>query len=153
MILFSRITWFLCLLLLTGCSGKDEIRPQPQPFAANLVGRWKWVKTVTPTTVITPETSGYNQEFDYSNDGKNYLAFYKNDVLQDKLYQDDSYGQTDPSKGLLIGKFGSKFIEIILEKSVDNTYSNLTTSDLVESDKQDFGSNRHYYIYIGAPRK
>ena len=67
------------LSLLPGCHhGLD-----PDTLYLSAHGYWEWVSTTSPSGTITPQTVGYTQQMAklMDNDGRNYVAFYRNDTL------------------------------------------------------------------------
>lgn len=115
------------------------------------MGKWEWVKTITPSDTITPETVGYEQTFQFDNDGKNnFIAFYKNDSLTLRLVPVQSAYQEDVQENSFIEQYGSQFLKYYLKKGTYNwpTEHEMQTSEFLPS-RDATGTSRHHYRYLG----
>jgi hypothetical protein len=79
----------IVISIVVSLSCKDDycqcVAP-PVSISANLQGEWEWVKTVTPTSLITPASLGSGKKLQYVNDGNgSYLTFSQDDSLMMKL--------------------------------------------------------------------
>ncbi|SOD88115.1 hypothetical protein [Spirosoma fluviale] len=145
------VTLSLCFLL-QACK-KPDCGCAP-PFGSALVGKWQWVKTSTSSGDITPQTLGHDKSLSYGNDGsRNYLYLTEDGQPPKVLYQDNSVGESDQAQGLLVEQFSGSYIQFMLKKASDNTYQTMTTTDLVTTPSQGYGSTRHFYQRVGIPDK
>jgi hypothetical protein len=91
------LSWFLLsLLLLTSCPGPDLQYDQTfQLFRQNRIGRWQWVKTVTPTRTLTPQLTGHTQSLSTSQFDADTLTFYQDQQVNCRLNPDQSTNLTN----------------------------------------------------------
>ena len=148
------------LLFFSSCKDNDVPCGCAPPFSSNIVGKWEWVKTITPTDeVITPQTAEYAKSLSYGNSEKvngNYLYIAEDGkkpvVLPERIFT----GKIDPSDasaGWLTMQFYSKYIQLLLIKNTDNSYQEMIATDLIDDYSKGFGETRHYYKRVGAPDK
>lgn len=122
------------------------------PLSSELMGQWQWVKTVTPTRVITPQSAGFKRLFEHENDGTtgDYIAFYRNDSLYyfDRpvrtFYQEDRRLQT------VLAQYGDRYLKYYLKTS--STPREMEMSELMPVYNEKADTIRHYYRYIGRSR-
>jgi len=151
--IISRFLILVFCLLLQACEKRD-CDCVPPPFGSQLIGKWQWVKTSTPTGEITPQTLGHGKSLSYGNDGsRNYLYLTEDGQAPKVFYQDNSVGESDRDQGLIVGQFSGAYMQFILKKASDNTYQTMTTTDMVSSSSQGYGPNRHSYKRVGIPDK
>ena len=145
----------LMLLLSSGC--KDNDCGCVPPFSSNLMGKWEWVKTITPSgEVLTPETFGYTKSFSFGNSAKingNYLYIAEDGKDPIVLSEHTFKGQNGFSEGWLLMQFGAKHGKFFLVKNSQNTYPELIATDLVDDYSKGFGEARHYYKRAGVADK
>ncbi len=145
----SVIRIFLCvsfLLVIKGCFPPAGSKP---PLAAELIGRWDWVRTVTPTRTITPASAGYAEDLSISNNGNNdYAVFYRSDTLRIKVEQDRSVYEVADNRNntVLLRYWAFGYVKYFLRFSQDKTVENIEFGDpmAVYSEKAD--TVRHYYV-------
>lgn len=145
------LTLSLCFLL-QACK-KPDCGCAP-PFGSELIGKWQWIKTSTSSGEITPQTLGHDKSLSYGNDGShNYLYLTEDGQSPKVLYQDNSIGESDRAQGRIMAQFGGGYIQFFLDKVADNTYQTMTTTDIVSTPSQGYGSTRHFYKRVGIPDK
>lgn len=150
----------LMLLFLSSCKDDDIKCGCAPPFSSNLIGKWEWVKTITPSgEVITPQTVGHGKSLSYGNSAKvngNYLYTTKDGetpiVLPERVFT-DPIAQSGASEQWLTMQFGSKYIKLLLVKNSDNSYQEMIATDLIEDYSKGFGDTRHHYKRAGVPDK
>lgn len=143
------ISTFLILTLCvfaTGCEHKlcGCIAP---PLSSEAMGKWEWLKTVTPSQTITPESAGYSRTFEFENDGSDYIAFYQNDSLYLRMVQSRDFYKEDRDKHTFINQYGSKFIKYYLSRNPPNEIREMQTSELLSSYENAVDTVRHHYRY------
>jgi len=132
-------------VVLVGCE-KSRCGCAP-PLSSGLMGKWNWIKTVTPSGTITPQTAGYNRIFQYENEGYNYIAFYKNDSLYLKLLESRNFGDEDLGKLTILKQYGSQYMKYYLNKNTGNGPLEMQTSELMNTYSEKADTVRHYYVY------
>jgi hypothetical protein len=120
------------------------------PLGSTLMGKWEWVKTITPTKTITPENAGYKRTFQYDNDGNSdFIAFYKNDSVYVRITPVRGSYKEDLKQNTIIQQYGSQFLKYYLKKGPYNspTEQEMQTSELLPSQNA-VDTIRHYYRYL-----
>ena len=135
-------------LLLQSCE-KPDCGCAP-PLSSELMGKWEWVKTVSPSRTITPQTVGYGRLFQHENDGsRDYIAFYQNDSLYLQLVQSRTFYQEDKKKATVLEQYGAQYLKYYLTRGSDNGAREMQTSELMKSYAEEADTIRHYYKFVG----
>lgn len=120
------------------------------PLSSQLMGKWEWVKTVTPSRTITPQIMKYSRIFQHENDGsRDYIAFYRNDSLYLQLTQSRTFYQEDKKQFTVLEQYGSQYLKYYLSGSTDYTSREMQTSELMAIYSEQADTVRHYYKYKG----
>jgi hypothetical protein len=98
----------VCLsLFLSGCPAH---KAKLYTLSGGTRGTWEWIKTISPSQTITPQTRGYSQQLSIGTDQKgNVVAFFRNDSIQRLLYEsqaDLDHISADINKQSLIIQYG-----------------------------------------------
>ncbi|MEO6287250.1 MAG: hypothetical protein ABIN80_00020 [Dyadobacter sp.] len=117
------------------------------PLSSELMGKWEWIKTVTPSQTITPESVGYSRTFQHENDGSDYIAFYQNDSLYLRMVESRDFYKEDLAQLSVIKQYGSKFIKYYLSRNPGSDIREMQTSELLNSYENSVDTVRHYYRY------
>jgi hypothetical protein len=156
----NRLLSLIGLLIFFCCNACKKIPGVSPPLSANLVARWQWVRTVTPTRTITPQTAGYGQELRFGNDGVNgdCILFYRNDTLQTKhlelksFYQEGTDAEGNYTLLLQYGggpTSGAHFIKYRFKKNEQNVVDEMQTSALLLNYSEQADTVRHFYQWRG----
>ena len=84
----TRVSLSTLLLIVGSCNQRRVLDPINLYIFTR--GYWEWVSTTTPSGTITPQTIGYTKQMVQGIDSKsggqsiNFVAFYKNDTLQQR---------------------------------------------------------------------
>lgn len=114
------------------------------------MGKWEWVKTVSPSRTITPLSEGYSRVLQHENDGnRDYIAFYQADSLYLQLTQSRTFYQEDKERFTVLNQYGSQYLKYYLTRSTGNTNREMQTSALMNTYTEKADTIRHYYRYIG----
>lgn len=147
----SKLVFIPLALLLLACH-----QDTPLPLAAYLGGRYKWVKTTTPSKTITPTMVGYQEDLTLSSDSKGqYLAYYRNDNLFLEADVKATPVESDGETNSLLYDLGEKgFIKVYLSVNANNAVTSISTSTIVENYSPEADTVRAYYELTGLdPRK
>lgn len=142
------ISLLLVFCLLQACE-KPGCGCAP-PLASELMGKWEWVKTVTPSRTITPQTAQYTRILHHENDGNaDYVAFYQNDSLYLKLVQSRTFYEEDKKQLTVLEKYGSQYLKYYLTRGSDHVAREIQTSELMKTYTEKADTIRHYYKFVG----
>ncbi|KAA9347782.1 hypothetical protein [Larkinella humicola] len=142
---------FLTLLFCLGVQACDKpgcgCAP---PLSSELMGKWEWIKTVTPTQVITPQTMGNRRILQHENDGNvDYVAFYQNDSLYLKLVRSRNFNQEDKDQRTILENYGTHQMKYFLIGRDYRVTREMQTSDLMKAYTEQADTVRHFYKYAG----
>ncbi|SFF31321.1 hypothetical protein [Spirosoma endophyticum] len=96
------------------------------------MGKWEWIKTVTPSRTISPQTEGYNLTFQHENDGRSdYIAYYKNDSLYRRLVQSRTFYQENRAQLTILEQYESQHLKYYLSRGSNYASREMQTSELM----------------------
>lgn len=120
------------------------------PLSSELMGKWEWIKTVSPSRTITPQSMKYSRVFHHENDGsRDYIAFYQNDSLYLELTQSRTFYQEDKKQFTVLEQYGSQYLKYYLTRGSDNVAREMQTSELMKMYSEKADTIRHYYKFVG----
>jgi hypothetical protein len=130
-VLFGGIVTITCLL--QACPGDKQLL---YSIPGGTKGAWEWVRTTTPTRVLTPQSVGYTKQLSVATDNQGaYIAFYRNDTLQKRVNETNTntphtfVDQSKNSVSIGYGEDGFVNYELV---PVSNNSHNLIISDLLK---------------------
>lgn len=117
-------------------------------IASATSGTWEWVKTTTPSRVLTPQTEGYTKQLALLSDDKGaYVGFYKNDTLQLRLNEtptDTTHTFVDPTRKTVLVKYGGAgFIKYYIIDTGNS--STIASSEVLNPYSDQADTIRNYY--------
>lgn len=120
--------------LAQGCQSHDASPDSLIPSATK--GRWEWLRTTTPTRVLTPQSVGYTKELEINSDDQGaYIAFYRNDTLQRRINEsssDTAHTFVNASRSSVLIKYGGAgYINYVVVVGSDKATISLTVSELM----------------------
>lgn len=97
-------------------------------LSTSKTGTWEWVRTTTPTRTLTPQSVGYTKQLAVATDnGKNYVGFYRNDTLQRRINEtptDTTHTFVDVDRQTVLIKYGGAGF---IKYQVGNTEQDMLT--------------------------
>ncbi|MCF2447632.1 hypothetical protein L0657_26995 [Dyadobacter sp. CY345] len=149
--ILSICSYVILAALLLACENKvPNCGCVAPPLASTLMGKWEWIKTVTPTKTITPENAGYKRTFQYDNDGSsNFIAFSQNDSVYLRFAPVRGSYKEDLEENTITEQYESKFLKYYLKKGSYNwpAEHEMQTSELLPF-QNSADTIRHFYKYI-----
>ena len=134
--------------LILSC-GRCGCEPGPEPDV--LSGKWKWIKTTTPTRTLSPDSEGYTRTLDLQTGyGANVISI--NDTLQSEIFfikilQEDVVDGVLKSR--LIQYYNQIYIKYYFKPQHHNGRPDIEVSEMMFKDYDPAADTiRHHYEFV-----
>jgi hypothetical protein len=144
---------FICLLSFSGCeinSTENSI-----PLGADLMGRWKWVRTETPSKTLSPATEGYEEDLSIGNNTNDYTVIYRADTLFFSSIEDRNKNVQEDKKAntVLIPYSSGGYIKFFLKYNEKNVLREIERSEIMKEYSESADTVRYVYVRAGFPAR
>jgi len=135
----------LCSSFITGCRCGCGTAPKPDVLS----GKWKWVKTTTPTRTLTPGSEGYTKTLDLTMDYRaNVISI--NDSLEKEIFYIATLEEEVVDgvlKSRLVQYYNQIYIKYYFKPEHHNGRPVIELSEMMKSYDPAADTVRHHYEF------
>jgi hypothetical protein len=114
------------------------------------MGRWKWVRTETPSETLSPSTEGYEEDLTIGNNGSNdYTVIYRADTLFFSSLIVRNVQEDKKANTVLIPYSSGGYIKYFLKFNENNIVTEIERSEIMKEYSESADTVRYVYIRAG----